>query len=842
MASPAEHQKSVKLLASEFRAREQPRPIFLLGAGASITSGVPLAADLVRRIGRFGHAAFVLGNPNAFPSVTETDGQNYLRTFNWFRRDALAECFPAAVQEVLRPDSRRRQFFEQNTRHTKISEGYHALARMMTRGLSRTVLTTNFDDLLPESLRENRLNFREIVEVNKTPGDLCRFHSHHRCQIVWMHGRWEYYTDCNLTEEVQKLDGELSHRLWGVLAEAPLIVVGYRGAEPSISKHLLLEGAPHAGNFRHGIFWCCRNPDDFHPQVQDLAKLLKSNFRQVLIQDFDSLMLDLDRELTTEQFFLDSSAAEPPASWDSRQMLEASVDDIDTATAISTLTSYAKLLGLPPFQPEKLQDALIDRGLVIRVDEKLVPTHACILLFGKNPQRLAPHAIVSFTTRKKAQVIFQGNLIKQLRDIRTALSGPDVNPQLRIKNQEGLEDRAAYAPRAVNELVANLLVHRDYEVGEMGTVDHEPGNGIVFTNPGGLFGEAAQRIHIAADGHFNPVRGASAARNAIIADILCGIEEIQKLGSGLADVQNLMEQHGGKTEFAVSGQSPFPRFAATLLQAQQAAETASVATRRTETELFTTNLLPFRNLPEFLYRIPLRDPAAKKAIFEADEWGNLPVCVTAPGYLLQFTNFEQTPEFAQRNGIIEMQEEIRFKDAMKDEVRRRELVWLLGAHWRRHLAQFEEQGLVVVGKEKRAYFGLTTAKSLMVNYTTLLGRRARREVVKVRGEKEDQHENEGFYYQVVQMSGELAVQIKPTYVFTGKDGITPLPPRFQTRKATRRFKFDRNKMVGDDLMFWARYLGRESESVNLGGGWREDLILDMRYLAVELPPPKEVEA
>ena len=842
MASLVEHQKSVKLLASEFRVRKFPRPIFLLGAGASITSGVPVAADLVRRIGRFGHAAFVLGNPNAFPSVTETDGQNYLRNFNWFRRDALAECFPAAVQEVLRPDSRRRQFFDQNTKHTRISEGYHAFARMMARGLCCTVLTTNFDDLLPESLREHRLSLREIVEVNRTPTDLRRFNSHNRCQIVFMHGRSEYYTDCNLIEEVQNLNEELSHRLWGMLAEAPLIVVGYRGAEPSITTHLLFEGATHAGNFRHGIFWCCRNPDEFHPHVQELEKLLKSNFRQVLIQDFDSLMVDLDRELAGEQIFLDANPSTPNPSWDSLPMEGASLEDIDLATAISTLTTYAKLLGLPSFQPERINDALIDRGLAVRVAERLVPTHAGILLFGKDPQRLAPHAIVSFTTRKKAQVIFRGNLIKQLRDIRAALSDPNVNPQLRIKNQDGLEERSAFAPRAINELVANLLVHRDYEVGELGTVDHDPGNVLLFTNPGGLVGEAAQRIRLGENGYFDPVRGASAARNAIIADILCGIEEIQKLGSGLADVQTLMEQHGGKAEFAVSNSSLVPRFAATLFQAQQAAETASVATRRTETELFTTNLLPFRNLPEFIYRIPLRNPEAKKAVFEADEWGNLPVCIVASGHLVRFTTFEQTPQFAKRNGIIEMQEEIRFKEAMADEVRGRELIWLLGAHWRRHLAQFEEQGLVVVGKDKRAYFGLSGRKSLTISYTTLLGRRSRREVVKVRGEKEDQHENEGFYYQVVKMSGELAVQIRPTYVFTGLDGTTPLPPRFQTRKATRRFKFDRNKMVGDDMMFWARYLGNEGESVNLGGGWRDDLILDMRYLAVELPSPKEVEA
>jgi hypothetical protein len=607
-------------------------------------------------------------------------------------------------------------------------------------------------------------------------------------------------------------------------------------------KHLLGEGAQHTARFRHGIYWCSRQPNRCHPNVDALEGVLKGNFTRVAIRNFDSLMLALDQELESERVFIDSTLSAPEPSWDSLPVPSMDFDDIDTAMAVSTLSRYYEVLRLPRFEPEQLHDALLDRQLAASVNGKLVPTNACVLLFGKDPQRHCPQAIVSFTTRHKALISFRGNLITQLRDVRQALNSPEVNPRLRIKNQDGLEEKSAYAPRALNELVANLITHRDYCIAENAVIDHDPGNWLSFKNPGGLIGEAAERIEIKDTGRFDPVRGTSAARNRIIADILCGVEEIQKLGSGLADVQVLTEEHGGRAEFAISNGTRSEQFSAMLQQARQSAETASVATRRIESELFTTNLLPFRRLPDVIYRIPVRDARARKIVYETNEWENLPACIVANGYLLRFTDFEQTPLFAKRNGIIEMQDEISVAELVRDDVRRRDLVWLLGAHWHRHLDQFKSEGLVMLYREKRAYFGLGKGRNpLVIRYRTASGRKSRREVVKVRGEREDQHENEGFYYQVVCMGGELAVQIKPMYVFTGADGVTPLPPRWQTAKATRRFRFDRNKMVGDDMMFWSRYLGRESESVNLGGGWRDDLILDMRYLAVELPPPKEVQ-
>ncbi len=52
VAAAMNHQESVRVLASLFRASNEARPLLLLGAGASFSSGVPLASESVRRIAR----------------------------------------------------------------------------------------------------------------------------------------------------------------------------------------------------------------------------------------------------------------------------------------------------------------------------------------------------------------------------------------------------------------------------------------------------------------------------------------------------------------------------------------------------------------------------------------------------------------------------------------------------------------------------------------------------------------------------------------------------------------------------------------------------------------------
>jgi hypothetical protein len=65
--SVTQHRRTVNTLSALFKriAERDTRPIFLLGAGASVTSGVPLAAKLVEFIYRHAFAVQELGDENA---------------------------------------------------------------------------------------------------------------------------------------------------------------------------------------------------------------------------------------------------------------------------------------------------------------------------------------------------------------------------------------------------------------------------------------------------------------------------------------------------------------------------------------------------------------------------------------------------------------------------------------------------------------------------------------------------------------------------------------------------------------------------------------------------------
>ena len=79
-----------------------------------------------------------------------------------------------------------------------------------------------------------------------------------------------------MISETQTLDPALVQTLVPLLKTAPLVVVGYRGAEPSIMESLL--GAATGVEFRHGIYWCIRSGEQPHPHVEALAQRLGTEF------------------------------------------------------------------------------------------------------------------------------------------------------------------------------------------------------------------------------------------------------------------------------------------------------------------------------------------------------------------------------------------------------------------------------------------------------------------------------------------------------------------------------------------------------------------------------------
>ncbi len=138
-----------------FRTIQESRPIFLLGAGASFRSGIPTAAEAVKRIAKAAYAKNVKGMDWRVCQVPLSDWTSYLHNQPWFLSDEarLAENFPLAVENLLLPKEFRRRFFEDMISPPNgINEGYQHLAELIQRGLCWTVLTGNFDHLIVEAI------------------------------------------------------------------------------------------------------------------------------------------------------------------------------------------------------------------------------------------------------------------------------------------------------------------------------------------------------------------------------------------------------------------------------------------------------------------------------------------------------------------------------------------------------------------------------------------------------------------------------------------------------------------------------------------------------------------
>ena len=167
---------------------------------------------------------------------------------------------------------------------------------------------------------------------------------------------------------------------------------------------------------------------------------------------------------------------------------------------------------------------------------------------------------------------------------------------------------------------------------------------------------------------------------------------------------------------------------------------------------------------------------------------------------------------------------------------KRVLSWLLRKHWEHFLVGFADEGLVLEdGRKHRAYFEGRNKEGRTVIWNGPQRTGNRRGVVKKRGDGVPWFENEGFGYEVVDICGTWCVRIKPFYMFTRSDARTPLPSFARAAKSTRRMKFDRNKSVEADLIFWSSFLGRGGETINAGQEHVSDVLIDASFLTVEVP-------
>jgi ATP-dependent DNA helicase RecG len=156
------------------------------------------------------------------------------------------------------------------------------------------------------------------------------------------------------------------------------------------------------------------------------------------------------------------------------------------------------------------------------------PTNAGILMFGNNPRGFLHGAYVQYVRFKGEDEIsefdyeyrFEGDLTTQMR-----VMDDFIKSQIAKKVQSALgEDyHFSYPASAVQELLYNAVIHRDYQ-SNAPIKFYEFSNRIEITNPGGLYGDARPENFPNKNDYRNPILAESSKNLGFINSFNVGVK------------------------------------------------------------------------------------------------------------------------------------------------------------------------------------------------------------------------------------------------------------------------------------------------------------------------------
>lgn len=255
---------------------------FLLGAGCSITSGVPDANQLARKW------LYELrkNDPAVLPGVTkENAAQNYFRVCD----ERWGKSGPSSLKiEISRFTQARNP-----------GAGYIAFANILahprpsSKAILKTIITTNFDNLIEQAFQKYTNHFPVVIP----DPTLVRFMEKSEdvnspVTILKIHGDSRYVFR-NSEESTAKISDEVFENLRSRMRAGVLIVLGYAGNEKGIAQ---LIGDLVVSESIDKVFWVSTDPP---------GKPILSTFEgrpECLImvdhRDFDDFMLQWQERLS----------------------------------------------------------------------------------------------------------------------------------------------------------------------------------------------------------------------------------------------------------------------------------------------------------------------------------------------------------------------------------------------------------------------------------------------------------------------------------------------------------------------------------------------------------------
>jgi hypothetical protein len=275
--------------------------MWLLGAGASASSRIPTAGDMIWdfKITLYcaAHKLSLRSIPDIANTAIRTKIQQYFDSTDSFPPAGSDEEYTAYFEALHRTEADRRKYIDQMAASAVPSYGHVALATLMAMDKIRITWTTNFDRVVEDSTsRIFGTSSRLVVSTLDTPNLASEAVQENRWPLlVKLHGDLQSRQLKNTNPELQSQDAKLRETLTDTCQRFGLVIIGYSGRDHSVME--CLESALKSKqSFPHGIFWIHRSDAVVSDRVQafiEKAISLGIDAHLVSAETFDEVVADL---------------------------------------------------------------------------------------------------------------------------------------------------------------------------------------------------------------------------------------------------------------------------------------------------------------------------------------------------------------------------------------------------------------------------------------------------------------------------------------------------------------------------------------------------------------------
>lgn len=266
-----------------------PNFSILLGAGASISSGIQSGGQLVKK-----WKEDVYADIEDKKGTTSEDEYFMSHKPEWYDE---ANPYSSLFEHRYDLQRQRRIFVEKEVAGKTPSIGYAYLVKLIAAGYFNTVFTTNFDDLLNEAFYRFS-HVRPVVCAHDSSISGVTITSD-RPKIIKLHGDYLFDNIKTTLRETESLETNMRMKFQEFAKDYGLIVVGYSGQDRSIMD-ILNYLIQHDEYLKNGIYWCIVK-NDLDRLTGELKKFLwKDRVYIVEIDGFDEMMAEINLRLTND--------------------------------------------------------------------------------------------------------------------------------------------------------------------------------------------------------------------------------------------------------------------------------------------------------------------------------------------------------------------------------------------------------------------------------------------------------------------------------------------------------------------------------------------------------------